>query len=199
MAGPSVMPRPPGPVTTQTPSSGRCPAHQLVGVDALAVDTSPALTNRRKRTAEKLLDHVDQVGVWRFGHVEGERLVVLVGVADRQPAVQPLYAQQLHAVFVGDCILGLVALQRIQRLSGEAGVVAKAVAVGDRGGQRLVQRLGLHHLQAHPPNRQFACDLADQPAMRGARAHQHQVTLMRVAAVVEHGGARRQISLRCAE
>ena len=73
-------------------------AHQLMRIDTLAVDAGPALPDRRKRTTEKLFDEVDEIGVRRLGYVERERLFVFVGVADRQPAVESLHAQQLHAV-----------------------------------------------------------------------------------------------------
>jgi hypothetical protein len=84
--------------------------------------------------------------------------------------VEPLNAQQLHPVLVGDRILGFVAPQGVQRRSGKSRVVAEAVAIGNGCRQRFIERFGLHHLQAHPADRQFAGDLANQAAVRGTRA-----------------------------
>src|SRR6478609_6681167 len=162
-------------------------AHQLMRIDTLAVHAGPALPDRRKRTAEKLFDDVDEVGVRRLGHVERERLFVFVGVADRQPAVQSLHAQQLHPVLTGDRILGLVALQLMQRRPRVAGVVAEAVAVGDGGGQPFAQRFGLHHLQPHAAHWEVACELANEAAVSRAGAHKNQVAVVAMTAIVDDG------------
>ena len=178
IAGPSVMPRPPGPVIDPDAVIQRRSAHQLMRIDTLAVDAGPALPDRWKRTTEELFDDVDEICVRRLGDVERERLVVFVGVADRQPAVQTLHAQQLHPVLSGNRLLGFVALQLMQGRSGIAGVVPEAVAVGDSGRQRFAKRFRLHHLQPHAAHREVACELANEAAVRRARAHQHQVAVV---------------------
>ncbi len=79
--------------------------------------------------------------------------------------------------------------QGVQRRSGESGVVAEAVAVGDRGGERFVEGFGLHHLQTHPAQRQLASDLADEAPVCCARAHHDQVTVVCDSVIVDHRGA----------
>ena len=112
-----------------------------------------------------------------------------MGVADGQPAVQTLHAQQLHPVLAGGVVLGFAAAQVVQRRPGESGVVPEAVAIGDRRGQLLVERRCLHHLQPNSTHRQIACDLAHQPAVCGACADQHQVCVVAASTVVDDGRA----------
>ncbi len=180
------MPRPPGPVITHTPSPAAVRQTSRSGIDALAVDPSPALPHGGQRPPEELLDDRGKVAVRRLVHVEGERFVVLVGVADGEPAVQALHTEQLHAVRTGHCVLRFVVPQLIQRGARECGVVAEAVAVGDGRRQLLVERLRLHHLQAHPTHGQVARDLAGQATVGGAGAHQHDVAVVAALAVVPH-------------
>ena len=101
IAGEQVMPRPPGAVTAMTPgATSAAVVDRAVG--GLAVDAGPAAHDRRQRAAEDRLGHVAQMVVRRLLDGEVERLVVGVGVADRQPAVRPLHHQQLHPVLGRD-------------------------------------------------------------------------------------------------
>ena len=98
MAGEQVMPRPPGPVTSQTPSAHLLAVDDAAGVGALRVHPGPAVPDPRQRAAEEGLDDPGEVLVRLLDDVEGERVLVLVGVADGQSAVPALHHQQLHPV-----------------------------------------------------------------------------------------------------
>ena len=135
------MPRPPGPVTTQTPSSARRAADQLVGVDALAVDARPALADRRKR-GDRGTPRRRRRG--RRTAPRRHRTSNGSSYSWVSPIVSPPCSRCTHSSCIlcssGDHVLGFVVPQRVQCRPGEARVVAEAVAVGDRGRQRLVER-----------------------------------------------------------
>ena len=144
----------------------------------LAVDARPAALDPGDGPAEQRLGAGAQVIVGVLVHVEGERLGVLVRVADSQPAIGPLDQQQLRA-----CPGRRGRLRRelspARQLVG--GVVAQRVAVGQRRGDLLGQRRRLHHLQPHPPDRSGLAAgqvLACHPGVRGPGAQHDQVAVV---------------------
>ncbi len=79
-----------------------------------------------------------------------------------------------------------VCLEYVERRAVVRRVVPEAVRIGDCGRELFGQGRRLHHLQADPPEREFAGDLANQPAVPGTGAEQHEVGLIRVAVIVLH-------------
>ena len=157
-----------------------------LGTGRLAVDAGPAPLGPRQRRAEQLLGLAPQVVVGVFAHVERERLVVGVGVADGQAAVQPLYQQQL-----GPRRGGGRGLRREPVAAGqvEGRVVAQRVTVGHRGGEPAREGLRLHHLQPDPAHRRplVAGQVrAGHAGMRRAGAQHDQVAPVPLAGVVAH-------------
>lgn len=188
IAGEQVIPRPPGPVTSQVAgaTSSRCTTRVVSTVCAY----TPAQRRRiAAAAAEQPLGDLDQVLVGRGVDVERERLVVLVRVADGQPAVEALDHEQLHAVLGGHRPLRPGGPERVERGAGVGRVVAEAVPVGHRGGQCLAQRVGLHHLQPHAPDREFGGEFADQAGEPRAGAQHDEVALVGVPVVVADAGA----------
>ncbi len=125
------------------------------------------------------------VGV--FEGVEGEGVLVLVGVADGQSAVAALDHQQLHLVLGGDRRLRLLGVEAVELGGLVGGVVTEAVGVRDRGGQRLAERIGLHHLEADAAHGQVGDQFADQAGQPGAGGQDHHVGAVDVAVVVADG------------
>ena len=115
--------------------------------------------------------------------IEAERLGVLVRVTDGEPAVGPLDQQQLRAGSSGRRGLRwqLAPAGQVVR-----GVVAQRVAVGQRRGDPLGRRRGLHHLQPDPPYPSPGQVPARHPGVRRAGAQDHQVALVPGAGVVAH-------------
>ena len=119
--------------------------------------------------------------------VEGEGVLVLVGVADGQPAVLALHHEELHLVRGGGRLLRLPGVERVEGVARVRRVVAEAVGVGDGGGERLAERRGLHHLEAYPAHRQLGRELADEAAEPGARTQDDDVAGVHIAVVVADG------------
>ena len=152
-----------------------------------AVDARPAPAHTRQRRAQQRLRPAAQVIVGVLVHVEGERLVVLVRVADGEPAVKALHQQQLGLRPGRDRGLRRQAAAA-RKIVGR--VVAQRIAIGQRGRQARGERLRLHHLQPHPAHRRAVPGgqvRSSDPAVRRTGAQDDQVTAVPGPGVVADG------------
>ena len=188
-AGEQVMPRPPGPVTSQTPSrtcwrwttrrcrcTARRPRPSGAGCSAAG---GRGRTRRRARGARTAPRRRRRRRGRSYSWVSP-----MVSPPSRRCTISSCI---LCAAAVGAC--GCPRVEGVERVAPVGRVVAEAVGVGDGGGQRFAERVGLHHLQPDAAHRQIGA-----PARgRGRRARRRCTATtasprVQVAVVVAHGG-----------